>query len=90
MGKSDQLRLLIALISDTGMRLGEAVGLKKKDVFLGGDFPYLDIKKNELRGLKTTTSARVVPLIGASLKAVGIGPVYKNEPFANADSGVSP
>ena len=69
LGKSDQLRLLIALISDTGMRLGEAVGLKKEDIFLGGDFPYLDIKKNELRSLKTTTSTRAVPLVGVSLKA---------------------
>ena len=30
----DDLRWLIALLSDTGMRLGEAVGLLKSDIVL--------------------------------------------------------
>ena len=67
--KSDELRLLMALISDTGMRLGEAVGLKKEDIYLDVGYPYVDIKKNEVRGLKTSASTRTVPLVGVALKA---------------------
>ena len=36
----DDLRWLIALLSDTGMRLGEAVGLLKSDIILNTDIPH--------------------------------------------------
>ena len=36
----DEMRWLIALISDTGMRLGEAVGLLKKDIKLDDRIPH--------------------------------------------------
>ena len=34
---NDEVRWLVALISDTGMRLSEAVGLLKDDLSLEGD-----------------------------------------------------
>ena len=37
----DPNRWLIALISDTGMRLSEALGLKVSDIKLDEEIPYL-------------------------------------------------
>ena len=40
----DDMRWLIALVSDTGMRLGEATGLLKEDIKLNDRIPHLDLK----------------------------------------------
>ncbi len=65
----DNRRHLIALVSDTGMRLSEAVGLVKDDLHLDGPFPFVDIRPHPWRKLKTEASARQIPLVGASLWA---------------------
>ena len=65
----DELRWIIALISDTGMRLAEAVGLMRKDIVLNCDIPHVIIRPNEKRRLKTKQSERTVPLAGISLWA---------------------
>ena len=65
----DDQRWLIALISDTGLRLAEAAGLLVSDINLHCPIPYVDIKPHPWRRLKTISSARQVPLIGASLWA---------------------
>jgi len=65
----DDMRWLIALISDTGMRLAEAAGLHIDDLHLDDDVPYVDIKPHPWRSLKTKGSQRQVPLFGASLWA---------------------
>lgn len=57
------------MMSDTGMRLGEAVGLMVKDIVLGDPVPHVLIRPNEARTLKTKGSERTVPLVGASLWA---------------------
>jgi integrase len=67
--QDDELRWIIALLSDTGMRLGEAIGLLKSDIVLDGDNPYIDLKPHPWRRLKTPGSKRKVPLVGASLWA---------------------
>jgi integrase len=66
---NDPNRWLIALISDTGMRLSEALGLKVRDIKLNGEITYLDITPNSARKLKTKSSQRQIPLIGSSLWA---------------------
>jgi integrase len=66
---NDDLRWLIALISDTGLRLAEAAGLVKADIILDADVPHVVIRPHPWRSLKTTASERSVPLIGASLWA---------------------
>jgi integrase len=66
----DDMRWLIALISDTGMRLAEAAGLHINDLHLNEDIPYVDIKPHPWRSLKTKGSQRQVLLVGASLWAV--------------------
>lgn len=65
----DDIRWLIALISDTGMRLSEACGLLVEDIKLDADIPYIDLKPYSWRPLKTEGSERKIPLVGASLWA---------------------
>ena len=65
----DDMRWLIALISDTGMRLAEAAGLHINDIHLNEEIPYVDIKPHPWRRLKTNSSERQIALVGASLCA---------------------
>lgn len=65
----DDIRWLVALISDTGMRLGEAAGLSVSDFNLDGEFPHIVIQMHPWRSLKTTASGRSVPLVGQALWA---------------------
>jgi integrase len=65
----DEPRWLIALISDTGMRLSEAAGLSKDDAHLDEEVPYVDIKPHPWRRLKTAGSQRKIPLVDMSLWA---------------------
>ena len=67
--KDDDLRWLIALLSDTGMRLGEGVGLLKSDINLNSKMPHINLVPHPWRRLKTRSSERCIPLVGASLWA---------------------
>jgi integrase len=67
--EDDEMRWLLALISDTGMRLAEAAGLHKDDIILDAPLPYIDLKPHSWRRLKTKSSGRHIPLVGASLWA---------------------
>ena len=58
----DDMRWLIALISDTGMRLGEAVGLLKEDIILDHDVPHVRLVPRPWRRLKTRGSQRDIRL----------------------------
>ena len=51
------------------MRLAEAVGLAIKDINLDHEYPHLILQQHPWRPLKTATSERLVPLVGASLWA---------------------
>ena len=66
---NDEMRWLLALISDTGMRLAEAAGLALNDIVLDSEIPYINLKPNDSRRLKTKQSSRKIPLIGLSLWA---------------------
>ena len=65
----DDLRWLVALISDTGMRLAEATGLTIDDLILDDEIPHVVIQPHKHRPLKTRSSERIVPLVGTSLWA---------------------
>jgi integrase len=54
-------------MSDSGIRLGEAVGLVKFDIILDGDIPHVNISPHAWRRLKTKGSQRCVPLVGKAL-----------------------
>jgi integrase len=66
----DDMRWLIALISDTGMRLAEGAGLLKQDfIGLDANLPYVCVTKHPWRNLKTASSDRKIPLVGEALWA---------------------
>ena len=65
----DEMRWLIALISDTGMRLGEAAGLLKEDIKVDKPIPPIDLKPHSWRSLKTKGSQRLIPLTKEALWA---------------------
>ena len=65
----DDLRWLVALLSDTGMRLGEGVGLLKSDMKLDCEIPHIKLIPHPWRRLKTKSSQRVIPLVNESLWA---------------------
>ena len=90
------MRWLVALISDTGMRLSEAAGLLREDVKIDSDIPHVDIRPNPSRRLRTSESQRKVPLVGCSIwaarraleasKGKYLFPKYCNENGCNANS----
>jgi integrase len=63
----DDLRWIVAAISDTGCRMAEIVGLSKADVRLDGDIPFISIRPKPWRRLKTASSERDIPLVGSAL-----------------------
>ena len=65
----DDIRWLVAIIFDSGMRLSEAAGLMLDDLKLEEDIPYIDLKPHPHRRLKTASSKRKIPLVGMSLWA---------------------
>ena len=65
----DDMRWLVALISDTGMRLAEGAGLLKSDIQLDADIPFVRIQKHPWRNLKTASIERIIPLCGQALWA---------------------
>ena len=69
MAIDDEMRWLLALISDTGMRLSEAAGLHRDDIILDVSTPYINLQPHSWRRLKTKGSARHIPLIRASMWA---------------------
>ena len=78
---ADERRLLIALISDTGMRLSEALGLVWDDIKLNHEYPHIALKPHPWRRLKTPSSKRLIPLVGASLEVVKVMHRQCDNPF---------
>ena len=66
----DDIRWLIALISDTGMRLAKGAGLLKQ-YLVGLDIgePYVHVTKHPWRNLKTASSKGKIPVVGEPLWA---------------------
>ena len=61
----DDLRWLVALVSDTGMRLAEAAGMTRDDFITGEDGSlFARVRPHPWRRLKTKGSERDVPLEG--------------------------
>ena len=77
----DDIRWLIALISDTGMRLAEAAGIRLDDVHLEDHIPFVRLEEHASRPLKTTGSRRDIPLVGSALLAVQRAAAENDGPF---------
>jgi integrase len=66
----DELRWLVALVSDTGMRLAEATGMTRYDFVEAEDgCLFARVQPHPWRRLKTKSSERDVPLEGETLWA---------------------
>jgi integrase len=65
----DDIRWLVAIIFDTGMRLSEAAGLMLSDLHLDAEIPHIHLIPHPHRRLKTASSERKIPLVGLSLWA---------------------
>tara|TARA_B110000483_G_C18119797_1_gene513118 strand:+ start:410 stop:1375 length:966 start_codon:yes stop_codon:yes gene_type:complete len=78
---NDEIRWLIALVSDTGMRLSEAAGLYWDDVKLDDEIPHIIIQPNAHRRLKTASSKRTIPVVGFSLWALKEAKTHANGPY---------
>lgn len=59
-------RLLVFL----GGRISELSGMRMSDIHLTGKQPYISIKPNSIRGVKTANSTRDIPVFGRSLEAL--------------------
>ena len=60
--EDDELRWLLLLLSDSGMRLSEDLGLSKDDINLNCEIPHIRLIPHPWRRLKTRTSERYIPL----------------------------
>ena len=65
----DDIRWLVALLSDTGMRLAEAAGLAISDLHLYVEIPFVRLSEHHWRRLKNKGSQKetyrlLVPLCG--------------------------
>ena len=61
------MRWLIALIGDTGMRLGKAAGLRLTEIKLDAAIPHIDLQSHPRRSLKKRGSQRLISLVGGLL-----------------------
>ena len=52
----DEMRWLVALVSDTGLRLAEAAGLLKSDIVLDAEIPFVRVSVHPWRAVKTSGS----------------------------------
>lgn len=93
----DELRWLVALVSDSGLRLAEAAGLTLNDLVVDGPSQKLIVQEHPWRRLKTPGSKREIPLVGMALWAAkrihSVGtddlyafPLYNGSRLTNANS----
>lgn len=70
-GLNDECRLFLFAMADTGARPSELIGLNAEngDIRLDTTIPYIFIRPDKKRELKTAQSKRKIPLVGASLYA---------------------
>jgi integrase len=78
---SDEHRLILAILSDTGMRLAEVVGLLKSDIVLDSSHPHIIVRPHKWRRLKNQSSQRAVPLVGSALEAIQTAITKSNSEF---------
>lgn len=66
----DEIRRIVLLSILTGARLGEIVGLRRKDCRLNEETPFINLTPYGKRRLKTLNSVREVPLVPLAKKII--------------------
>lgn len=69
MGLNAEARGAVFLITDTGLRLSEAINLNETTIHLDCDIPYIEVLPDGRR-VKTQDSIRTIPLVGCALAAM--------------------
>lgn len=72
-GLNEDARLVLYVVSDTGLRLSEAVNLQRHSIHLDAPIPYVEVLPDGRR-LKTEDSRREIPLVGMALAAMKLRP----------------
>jgi len=72
-GLNEDARLILYTLADTGLRPSELVNLLPEAIHLDAPIPYVEIKPVG-RVLKTKSSKREIPLVGAALAAMKLRP----------------
>ena len=73
-GLNEDARLILYTLADTGLRPSELVNLLPEAIHLDAPVPYVEIKPVG-RVLKTKSSKREIPLVGAALAAMKLRPM---------------
>lgn len=68
-GMNAEARHVVYLITETGLRLSEAVNLTAETIMLDCDVPHVLVRPDGRR-LKATASRREIPLVGVALEAM--------------------
>ncbi len=68
---NDDAKYLVFAVADTGARESDLIALdaKRGDIVLDAEIPHIWIRPRDGSGLKTATSERKIPLVGAALEA---------------------
>lgn len=66
---NEEARDVLLVMINTGARPNEIIGAGLADFAVDAELPFLDIRANENRAVKTETSPRQIPLLGVSLDA---------------------
>ena len=87
-GLNEECRFFLFAMADTGARPSELVGLNAEnaDIRLDTDIPYIFIRPDSKKELKTPHSKRQIPLTGASLYAFQHLPNGFEHYYRKADS----
>ena len=72
-GLNEEAQAVIYLVSETGLRLSEAVNLTSETIHLTGEIPFVQVRPDGRR-MKTDDSARDIPLVGIALQAMRMFP----------------
>lgn len=82
-GIHPELRRIIYLIAETGLRPSEACALRADTIHLNGPIPFVHVT-NDKQDTKTPGSVRRVPLVGVALLAMRLQPqgfiMYSDKP----------
>lgn len=85
-----ELQVIIYLLIETGARLSEIVNLRPDHIRLNGKVPYIAIRPEQNKELKTDDSKRDIPLVGIAEVAMrscpeGFGHYYDKSTLVSAN-----